>query len=169
MSLSAKTVNLAVQLGTELRRKNWHITCAESCTGGGLGYAITSVAGSSAWFERGFITYSNGAKSELIGVEEETLQQFGAVSQQVVEQMAQGALKAAGANVAVSISGVAGPDGGSKEKPVGTVWFGFALEDKVYARLQQFDGDRQSVREQAMNYALSTVNSLISTSTLSND
>jgi nicotinamide-nucleotide amidase len=157
MHLSAKTIDLAIQLGTELSRKKWHITSAESCTGGGLGYAITSVSGSSAWFERSFVTYSNGAKSDLVGVDESTLVQFGAVSQQVVEQMALGAAKAANAHVGISVSGVAGPDGGSALKPVGTVWFGFAIGDSVDTRVQHFDGDRHSVREQAIIYALSTV------------
>ena len=145
MHLSAKTIDLAIQLGTELSRKKWHITSAESCTGGGLGYAITSVSGSSAWFERSFVTYSNGAKSDLVGVDESTLVQFGAVSQQVVEQMALGAAKAANAHVGISVSGVAGPDGG------------FAIGDSVDTRVQHFDGDRHSVREQAIIYALSTV------------
>lgn len=157
MHLSAKTIDLAIQLGVELSRKKWRITSAESCTGGGLGYAITSVSGSSAWFERSFVTYSNEAKSDLVGVDRATLNEFGAVSQQVVEQMALGALKAAKAKVAVSISGVAGPDGGSDLKPVGTVWFGFAVGEHVYTQVQQFDGDRHRVREQAIVYALSTV------------
>jgi nicotinamide-nucleotide amidase len=157
MHLSAKTINLAIQLGAELSRKKWRITSAESCTGGGLGYAITSVSGSSAWFERSFITYSNDAKSALVGVEQDVLAEFGAVSRQVVEQMALGASLEANAQVAVSISGVAGPGGGSESKPVGTVWFGFALGERVYATKKHFDGDRHSVREQAIDYALTTV------------
>jgi nicotinamide-nucleotide amidase len=157
MHLSAKTIDLAIQLGTELSRKKWQITSAESCTGGGLGYAITSVSGSSAWFERSFVTYSNEAKSDLVGVKQETLEQFGAVSQQVVEQMALGAMREANAHVAVSVSGVAGPGGGTELKPVGTVWFGFAVAGDVYTQVQQFDGDRNSVREQAIVYALNTV------------
>lgn len=102
------------------------VTTAESCTGGWVAKAITDIAGSFAWFERGFVTYSNGAKAQMIGVREETLVQHGAVSEPVVVEMAIGALKAARAHFAVSISGIAGPDGGSEEKPVGTVWFAFA-------------------------------------------
>ena len=157
MHLSAKTMDLAIQLGTELSRKRWLITSAESCTGGGLGYAITSVSGSSAWFERSFITYSNDAKTDLVGVDEQTLIQFGAVSSQVVEKMAIGALNAAKSDVAVAISGVAGPVGGTELKPVGTVWFGYAIGSDVCSMMQCFEGDRYCVREQAINYALNGV------------
>ena len=116
-------IQLAQQLGETLQRLGWQVTCAESCTGGGIGYAITSTSGSSSWFKSGYITYSNEAKHSLLGVSEQTLIDHGAVSQPVVEQMALGAAKAAGANVAVSVSGIAGPDGGSAGKPVGLVWF----------------------------------------------
>src|SRR5476651_1245601 len=117
---------LSVEIGSELKAQGLWITCAESCTGGLVAKAITDIAGSSAWFDRGFVTYSNAAKHQLLGVAEVTLHEFGAVSEESVREMAQGALHAAGANLALSISGIAGPDGGTEAKPVGTVWFGFA-------------------------------------------
>ena len=155
--ITDQTLALSVELGKKLVQKNWQITCAESCTGGGIGYAITSAAGSSNWFERGFITYSNGAKSELVAVKQSTLEEFGAVSQQVVRQMASGALRKAQANVAVAVSGVAGPGGGSEEKPVGMVWFGFIIGNKTFEEKQMFSGNRASVRQQTIEYALQRV------------
>ncbi|GAC33471.1 nicotinamide-nucleotide amidase [Paraglaciecola polaris] len=148
-------IQLAQQLGETLQRLGWQVTCAESCTGGGIGYAITSTSGSSSWFKSGYITYSNEAKHSLLGVSEQTLIDHGAVSQPVVEQMALGAAKAAGANVAVSVSGIAGPDGGSAGKPVGTVWFGFAINGEVFTDGKCFSGDRHQVRTQAIEFALS--------------
>ena len=119
---------------------------------------ITDIAGSSAWFERGFVTYSNEAKAQMIGVREETLAQHGAVSEPVVVEMAIGALKAARADYAVSISGIAGPDGGSEETPVGTVWFAFATtRGEGITRRKCFSGDRDAVRRQATAYALQTL------------
>ncbi|GGO63468.1 nicotinamide-nucleotide amidase [Bowmanella pacifica] len=147
-------LRLAEQLGETLKQKGWTITCAESCTGGGIGYAITSTSGSSSWFEQGYITYSNDVKERLLGVHHDTLIVHGAVSAQTAEEMAQGALKAAKADIAIAVSGIAGPDGGSPEKPVGTVWFGLALADKVVSVHQRFEGDRQQVREQAITFAL---------------
>ena len=148
---------LAQLLGQKLLAKNWTISCAESCTGGGLGYAITSISGSSTWFNQGFITYSNEAKQQLLGVSEQTLATDGAVSAQTVEQMAQGAAHKAAAEVAISVSGIAGPDGGSPDKPVGTVWFGFYLNGQCHSLVQQFKGDRQQVRIKAIEFALSKV------------
>ncbi|MGY0623627.1 MAG: CinA family protein, partial [Paraglaciecola chathamensis] len=116
--MTNNSIYLAQQLGEQLQQLGWSVTCAESCTGGGIGYAITSTSGSSSWFKSGYITYSNEAKQSMLGVSEQTLGEFGAVSQAVVEQMALGATKAAQANVAVSVSGIAGPEGGSAEKPV---------------------------------------------------
>ena len=148
---------LSVEIGAALKAKGWWVTCAESCTGGLIAKAITDIAGSSAWFDRGFVTYSNAAKHELLGVSESTLEQYGAVSEQVVHEMAQGVLHAAGADVAVSVSGIAGPDGGSAEKPVGTVWFGFAGKDgRILTAKQQFSGDREAVRLQAAVFSLQT-------------
>ncbi|MDF2178270.1 nicotinamide-nucleotide amidase [Aliiglaciecola sp. CAU 1673] len=154
MTQSKNILALAEKLGQALQQKGWTITCAESCTGGGIGYAITSISGSSAWFERGFITYSNEAKSALLGVREDILLVNGAVSAQTVEQMAQGALNAAAANLAIAVSGIAGPDGGSPEKPVGTVWFGLAQEGKVKSVHRRFEGDRHQIREQVIEFAL---------------
>mgnify|MGYP003650610750 CR=1 FL=1 len=148
---------LAQLLGQKLLAKNWTISCAESCTGGGIGYAITSISGSSTWFNRGFITYSNEAKQQLLGVSAQTLANDGAVSAQTVEEMAQGAAHAANAQVAISVSGIAGPDGGSVEKPVGTVWFGFYIDGQTYKLMQLFKGDRQQVRMKAVEFALSKV------------
>jgi len=148
---------LSIDVGQELKAQGLWITCAESCTGGWVAKAITDIAGSSAWFDRGFVTYSNAAKHDLIGVSESTLNAFGAVSEEVVREMAQGALHAAKANLALSISGIAGPDGGSIEKPVGTVWFGFAdSTGRVLAIKQVFTGDRASVRLQAAVFSLQT-------------
>lgn len=159
--MTNNSIYLAQQLGEQLQQLGWSVTCAESCTGGGIGYAITSTSGSSSWFKSGYITYSNEAKQVMLGVSEQTLAEFGAVSQAVVEQMALGATKAAQANVAVSVSGVAGPEGGSAEKPVGTVWFGFSINGDVSTACQCFSGDRQEVRSKAIEYALSQLSSLL--------
>ena len=146
--------NLASNLSTQ----NLKVTCAESCTGGLLAANLTRLPGSSAWFDMGFVTYSNEAKSQMIGVSEATLLEHGAVSEPVVVEMAIGALKAARADYAVSISGIAGPDGGSEEKPVGTVWFAFATaRGEGITRRECFSGDRDAVRRQATAYALQTL------------
>jgi nicotinamide-nucleotide amidase len=152
--MTNNSVLLAQQLGDILLHKAWQVTCAESCTGGGIGYAITSISGSSSWFKQAYITYSNEAKHKLLGVDTNTLQQFGAVSAQTVEEMAAGAARNASAHCAIAVSGIAGPDGGSAEKPVGTVWFGFVIEQNVLAEQQYFLGDRQQIREQAVDYGL---------------
>ena len=152
---------LAQLLGNKLFAKGWQISCAESCTGGGVGYAITSISGSSAWFKKGYITYSNDAKQELLGVTEQTLIKHGAVSATTVEEMAAGAAKQANAEVAVAISGIAGPDGGTSEKPVGTVWFGFFINGQSMSQKQLITGDRQAVRIKAIEFALSSTLELI--------
>lgn len=133
----------------------WRLVTAESCTGGGLAYQLTSVPGSSRWFERGFVTYSNEAKQELLGVSSVTLARFGAVSKEVALEMAEGALCHSHANLALAITGVAGPDGGSPEKPVGTVWFGVASRGHSSAVCRWFSGDRTLIRQQAIEYAIS--------------
>ena len=145
---------LAQLLGNKLSAKGWQISCAESCTGGGVGYAITSISGSSAWFKKGFITYSNSSKQELLGVNEDTLNNHGAVSAATVEEMAAGAAKQANAEVAIAISGVAGPDGGTPDKPVGTIWFGFFINGLNISQKQLISGDRQAVRIKAIEFAL---------------
>ena len=149
---------LSIAVGNGLKDRGAWVTCAESCTGGWVAKALTDIAGSSAYFDRGFVTYSNAAKHDLLGVKESTLAEYGAVSEAVVREMALGALRAANADFAVSISGVAGPDGGTAEKPVGTVWFAFAARDgQVSAIKQLFSGDRDEVRLQAAVFALQTL------------
>ena len=151
-------MQLSEIVGLALKQRGATLTTAESCTGGWVAKAITDIAGSSAWFERGFVTYSNEAKEQLIGVDGATLAAHGAVSEPVVRQMAPGALNAAAASYAVSVSGIAGPDGGSADKPVGTVWFGFATsKGEGITRRECFSGDRESVRRQATEYALKTL------------
>lgn len=154
-------IQLAQRLGNKLAAEGWQVSCAESCTGGGIGYAITSVSGSSAWFKKGFITYSNDAKQDLLGVSEDTLTQHGAVSAATVEEMAAGAAKQANAEVAIAVSGIAGPDGGTRHKPVGTVWFGFFIDGKKISQKQQIKGDRQTVRVKAIEFALSNMLQLL--------
>ncbi|MEF5483102.1 nicotinamide-nucleotide amidase [Escherichia coli] len=154
----SELMQLSEQVGQALKVRGATVTTAESCTGGWVAKVITDIAGSSAWFERGFVTYSNEAKAQMIGVREETLAQHGAVSEPVVVEMAIGALKAARADYAVSISGIAGPDGGSEEKPVGIVWFAFATaRGEGITRRECFSGDRDAVRRQATAYALQTL------------
>lgn len=149
---------LSQEIGQHLQRLHATVTAAESCTGGWIAKVITDIAGSSQWFERGFVTYSNEAKQALVGVSQSSLESFGAVSEQVVTEMAEGALKQARAQYAVAVSGIAGPDGGTPEKPVGTVWFGFAAEGaNPLAQRKIFTGDRESVRRQATAHALLTL------------
>ncbi|GLR08447.1 hypothetical protein COO59_14320 [Mixta theicola] len=141
--------------GQLLLQRQATVTTAESCTGGWIAKVLTDMAGSSAWFERAFITYSNDAKQQMVGVSEESLQQWGAVSEQVVKEMAAGALKEAGADFAIAVSGIAGPDGGTAEKPVGTVWFGFATAaGETLQKRFVFQGDREAVRRQTVATAL---------------
>ncbi|MBS69586.1 MAG: damage-inducible protein CinA [Pseudomonas sp.] len=145
---------LAAQLGEALQRLGAQVSTAESCTGGGIAEAITRIAGSSAWFEAGYITYSNAQKTCQLGVPAELFDQVGAVSAEVVQAMARGAQRNSGARFAVAVSGIAGPGGGSAEKPVGTVWIAWA--DDVHLQVQRylFAGDRQAVREQTVAAAL---------------
>lgn len=142
---------LSVRVGEALKGRGLVLTTAESCTGGWVAQIITSVPGSSAWFERGFVTYSNAAKQDLLGVSADTIARHGAVSEAVVREMAEGALAASGAQVAVSISGIAGPEGGSPEKPVGTVCLGWAVQGHpTTCRTTHFAGDREMVRQQSV-------------------
>ena len=127
---------------------------AESCTGGLIAGACTEVSGSSDWFERGFVTYSNAAKTELLGVPAELIGQHGAVSEPVARAMAAGALAHSPAQLAVAVTGVAGPTGGSADKPVGTVWFGWATPAGTVTEHQRFDGDRAAVRAATVRHAL---------------
>ncbi len=157
----ASIATLATELGATLKARGFVLALAESCTGGMAAQAITSVAGSSAWFDRGFVTYSNQAKIDMLGVNNQTLIQFGAVSEQTAAEMAQGALKFSLAQISASITGIAGPDGGTADKPVGTVCFGFSLKNSVKTSTQHFVGKRESVRQQASIYAISQLIELI--------
>jgi len=149
---------LAADLGAALRVRGWRLATAESCTGGLVSAAITSVAGSSDWFDRGVVTYSNAAKIDLLGVNPALFSQVGAVSPEVAGAMALGALQHAGADLAVAVTGIAGPGGGTADKPVGTVWFGLAWHDGGEPHSQTcrmlFKGDRAGVRLQATAFVL---------------
>ena len=142
-------------------KKGLFLATAESCTGGLISAACTDLAGSSAWFERGFVTYSNEAKTASLGVDAELIKQHGAVSQPVAEAMARGAITHSLAQVAVAVTGVAGPTGGSVEKPVGTVWFGWATPTGVVTEMRRFDGDRRQVREATVRHALEKLVTLL--------
>ena len=151
--------SLAQALGAALQGRGWHVTAAESCTGGGIAAAITSVAGASNWFEGSLVTYADRIKRDLLQVSEEDLKTFGAVSEQVARQMASGVLALMDANIAVAVSGIAGPDGGSEGKPVGTVWIAWAHVDgqeptHIDARCFHFEGDRAAVQRQTVFEAL---------------
>ena len=146
--------HLAAQVGDCLQRAELRLATAESCTGGWIAKCITDVAGSSAWLDRGFVTYSNAAKQEMLGVAEETLAAWGAVSEAVVAEMARGAIAHSQASIAVAVSGIAGPGGGTATKPVGTLCFGWALPDGIAVETIFVRGDRDQVRRQAVAYAL---------------
>lgn len=145
---------LATRLGEVCLERGIQITAAESCTGGGVASAITAIAGSSAYFETGYVTYANAAKQRLLGVCAETLATCGAVSEETVREMVAGACRDSGATLGVSVSGVAGPGGGTPDKPVGTVWFAWGHERRQQARCHHLSGDRQAVREQSVIIAL---------------
>lgn len=148
-------LTLAAQLGTALARRGWSIALAESCTGGMAAQYVTAVPGSSAWFERGFVTYSNSAKTELLDVSAETLERHGAVSEETAREMAGGMLAHSHAHLSAAITGIAGPDGGTPGKPVGTVCFAWAgPEGAVFSETNHFTGDRDAVRRQSVETAL---------------
>jgi nicotinamide-nucleotide amidase len=148
-----------VRLAQCLQSKNLRVATAESCTGGGVASAMTDLAGSSAWFECGFVTYSNEAKMQHLDVSAEILTTYGAVSEATVIAMVKGAVANSRADVAVAISGIAGPGGGSADKPVGTVWFAWGTATEQQASCMHFVGDRASVREQSVLVAISNLNS----------
>ncbi|WP_444985185.1 CinA family protein [Halomonas mongoliensis] len=145
---------LAERLGRLCRQQGAMVTAAESCTGGGVASAITAVAGSSDYFETGYVTYSNAAKRRLLGVPEALLEAHGAVSREVVEAMVTGACRDSGASLGVAISGVAGPGGGSDDKPVGTVWLAWGSAEGAESERFHYPGDRRAVRERAVREAL---------------
>jgi len=157
---------LAGELGEELQKRRWHATAAESCTGGAIAAAITSVPGASNWFEGSLVSYANRVKRDMLAVSEEDLEVFGAVSEEVARQMASGALAMMDANVAVAVSGIAGPDGGTEEKPVGTVWISWADSAgqepvTIDARCFHFDGDRAAIQRQTVAEALKGMLALV--------
>ncbi|OAI14775.1 damage-inducible protein CinA [Methylomonas koyamae] len=147
---------LAEQLGDGLRRLNRVLALAESCTGGGIAAAVTDVPGSSVWFDRGFVTYSNAAKVELLGVQPRTLRAYGAVSAETAREMAAGVLAHSSADLALAVTGIAGPDGGTAEKPVGTVFVAWLQRGSEQAECvrKQFSGDRQNIRQQTVLFCL---------------
>ncbi len=146
---------LAAQIGEMLKSRRLMLATAESCTGGGVAQAVTEIPGSSEWFERGFITYANQAKIEMLGVDQETLRQHGAVSEAVVREMAEGALRHSHAHISLAVSGIAGPGGGTPEKPVGPVFFAWSLRNgETWARKCLFTGNRAEIREQSVRIAL---------------
>lgn len=153
---------LVPKVADRLKASGLILATAESCTGGGLSYWLTSLPGSSDWFDRGFVTYSNAAKIDMLGVNPTTLDTHGAVSGETAKEMAEGVLKHSGASVSISITGIAGPDGGSAEKPVGTVWIGWGKKgDATTVKHHLFTGDRQAIRLEAMVVALSVLLSLL--------
>jgi nicotinamide-nucleotide amidase len=160
--MTTQIYDLAAQVGAELKARRFSLASAESCTGGWIGEVMTAVPGSSQWYDRGFITYTNAAKHEMLGVDEHTLKTFGAVSIETVKAMVRGALANSYAQVAVAVSGVAGPSGGSPAKPVGTVCIAWGLHDgEPVAETRHFDGDREAVRRQSVECALAGVLTLI--------
>jgi nicotinamide-nucleotide amidase len=154
--------SLIEELANLLLKNQWRLSTAESCTGGLVAASITGLAGSSEWFERGYVTYSNNAKSEDIGVDVHLIQDHGAVSIQVAKAMAVGAKQSSNSNIALSITGVAGPTGGTKEKPVGTVCFAWILDnDQIISETKLFIGNRSEIRAQASEFAVSQLIQLI--------
>jgi len=147
-------VSTVSELSARLLDKGWMLATAESCTGGMIAAACTDLSGSSNWFERGFVTYSNEAKTEMLGVDPTLIEANGAVSEVVARAMAFGAVRHSRAKVSVAVTGVAGPTGGSSEKPVGTVWFGFMVDGVLTSETKRFDGDRAAVRAATVQYAL---------------
>ena len=142
------------RLAKLLMDRGWMLATAESCTGGLIAAACTELAGSSSWFERGFVPYSNAAKTELLGVDAAAIQSHGAVSEIVARAMAAGAVRHSRATVSVAVTGIAGPGGGSADKPVGTVWFGYMVDGRLTSEMRQFEGDRAAVRAATVAQAL---------------
>lgn len=144
-----------------LMERGWMLAAAESCTGGLIAATCTAVSGSSEWFERGFVTYSNEAKADMLGVDPAQIVAHGAVSEVVARAMAHGAVRHSRARVGVSVTGIAGPTGGSTDKPVGTVWFGFMVDGRLSSELKRFDGDRAAVRTATVRHALQRAAQLV--------
>lgn len=147
----------AAKLGRFLQQRQWRLATAESCTAGGIGYAISAIAGSSDWLSGGIISYSNELKQNLLGVPSDILHEHGAVSAQVAEAMAEGARRVCNADIAIAVTGIAGPTGATADKPVGLVWFGLATAKGVQSWRHVFTGDRAAVREQTISEALASI------------
>ena len=148
------TLQLCELLASTLLARGWMMATAESCTGGMIAARCTDLSGSSQWFERGFVTYSNAAKSELLGVPADLIAQHGAVSEPVARAMAGGAVRHAHAQISVAVTGIAGPAGGSADKPVGTVWFAWCVNEQLSSERRVFDGNRAAIREATVAHAL---------------
>ncbi|QOQ82064.1 MULTISPECIES: CinA family protein [Comamonas] len=162
MSTQASGIEeLVRQLAARLTEKGWMLATAESCTGGMIAAACTDLAGSSQWFERGFVTYSNEAKTEMLGVPAELIAKHGAVSEEVVRAMAEGAIRHSRAQVSIAVTGIAGPGGGSVEKPAGTVWFSWSLNAEVQSHALLLEGGRAQVRRSSVRHALQQLLKLI--------
>ncbi len=161
VSAQLATPQAVLRLADLLRARGWKLATAESCTGGMIAAACTDLAGSSDWFERGFVTYSNEAKSELLGVDPALVAAQGAVSEVVARAMAFGAIRHSHAQASVAVTGVAGPAGGSQDKPVGTVWFGFQVDGLLTSETRRFPGDRAAVREATVRHALNRLIALL--------
>ncbi|MBN1684835.1 MAG: CinA family protein [Gammaproteobacteria bacterium] len=161
-----KITKLAMAVGEALKKRSMKLVTAESCTGGMVGEIMTSISGASMWFDCGFITYSNESKIKLLKISRQSIQQFGAVSEQVAREMAEGALKHSLAQISLAITGIAGPAGGTKEKPVGTVWFAWAGKNfKTRSICQHFTGDREQIRTLATEFSLNQIIKFINTNT----
>ena len=152
--MNRKSNQLVTQLAELVQEKRLKVCTAESCTGGLIAKSLTDLAGSSDWFERGFVTYSNQSKCEMIEVPESVIIEYGAVSEPVANAMARGALRNSAADVSIAVTGVAGPAGGTEEKPVGTVWIAVASEKQLVAKKYWFDGDREAIRIETMQTAI---------------
>jgi len=160
--MNSDSLILVPQLAMELLQRGQRVCTAESCTGGLIAKSFTDLAGSSDWFDRGFVTYSNAAKSEMLGVPASLIDDYGAVSEAVASAMASGALRHSEADYAIAVTGVAGPGGGSEDKPVGTVWIAVASTDQLHAQCHHFDGDRTAVREATLVSAIEVLLDLLS-------
>ena len=154
MSDALNVSSEVVALAERLKDHHWRLATAESCTGGLIAASCTALSGSSDWFERGFVTYSNASKTEMLGVDAALIAQHGAVSEAVARAMAEGALAHSHADIAVAVTGVAGPDGGTPDKPVGTVWFAWQVGDQLISEMVHFGGDRHAIRQSTVAHAL---------------
>lgn len=156
--------SLASELGAALKVRGWHVACAESCTGGWIAKTLTDLPGSSGWFGWGYVAYANEAKVGALGLESKLLEEHGSVSEPVVRAMAEGVKRISGAEIAVAVSGIAGPDGGTKERPVGTVWFAWAGPAGARAQVHRFEGERDTIRRDSVAWALRGLLALLAAS-----